>query len=96
MLLCFTIGALAQNRTFTAPLDNQPVTNAIIDARVDSIMNQAIEAKAFPGATLLVAKSGSIIFNKTYGFYLIVKNELFFLAVQSHGVRLFSVVFWSL
>lgn len=69
MLFCFTLGALAQNRTFTAPLDTQPVTNAIIDARVDSIMNQAIEAKAFPGATLLVAKSGSIIFNKTYGFH---------------------------
>ncbi|TJY34709.1 serine hydrolase domain-containing protein [Pontimicrobium aquaticum] len=44
--------------------------NAIyIETNVDSIMNDAITQKAFPGAQLLVAKQGKIIFHKTYGFH---------------------------
>ena len=40
-----------------------------IEFNVDSIMNDAITQKAFPGAQLLVAKKGKIIFHKTYGFH---------------------------
>ena len=40
-----------------------------IEFNVDSIMNDAITQKAFPGAQLLVAKKGKIIFHKTYGYH---------------------------
>lgn len=37
--------------------------------RVDSIVNKAIKKKAFPGAQLLVAQHGKIIFHNAYGFH---------------------------
>lgn len=40
-----------------------------IYTKVDSIMEDAIVQKAFPGAQLLVAKKGNIIFHKAYGFH---------------------------
>ncbi len=40
-----------------------------IESNVDSIMQDAITQKAFPGAQLLVTKKGKIIFHKTYGFH---------------------------
>ncbi|MFI2742008.1 serine hydrolase domain-containing protein [Zhouia sp. PK063] len=39
-----------------------------IDRKVDSIMSLAIRSHAFPGAQLLVAKNGKVIFHKSYGF----------------------------
>lgn len=40
-----------------------------IHNQVDSIMTLGIQKEAFPGAQLLVAKHGKIIFHKTYGFH---------------------------
>ena len=40
-----------------------------IKSKVDSIMYDAITQKAFPGAQLLVAKKGKIIFHETYGYH---------------------------
>lgn len=40
-----------------------------IKSKVDSIMYDAINQKAFPGAQLLVAKKGKIIFHETYGYH---------------------------
>lgn len=40
-----------------------------IHTQVDSIMHYAITNKAFPGAQVLVAKHGKIIFHKAYGFH---------------------------
>lgn len=37
--------------------------------KVDSIMTEGIRQEAFPGAQLLVAKNGKIIFHKAYGFH---------------------------
>ena len=57
-----------------------------IDQRVDSIVQKAIEEKAFPGCQILVAKNKKIIFHKTYGYHtydkkLAVKqNDLYDLA----------------
>lgn len=39
-----------------------------VNAAVDSIMTEAIKEQAFPGANLLVAKQGKIIFHKAYGY----------------------------
>ncbi|WP_242203417.1 serine hydrolase domain-containing protein [Aestuariivivens insulae] len=40
-----------------------------IQHRVDSIMQRAIKEQAFPGAQVLVAKQGKIIFHQAYGFH---------------------------
>ncbi len=39
------------------------------DQKVDSIITNGIKNHAFPGAQVLVAKKGDIIFHKAYGFY---------------------------
>ena len=62
------------------------LNSAYIETNVDSIMNDAISQKAFPGAQLLVAKQGKIIFHKTYGFHTydsiqkVAKDDIYDLA----------------
>ncbi|SHI53393.1 serine hydrolase domain-containing protein [Pseudozobellia thermophila] len=41
----------------------------VIQARVDSIITNGIKNEAFPGAQVLVAKNGKIIFHEAYGFH---------------------------
>ena len=38
-------------------------------ARLDSIVNEAIQDHAFPGAQLLVAKDGAVVYNKSFGSF---------------------------
>lgn len=40
-----------------------------VHRKVDSIITNGIKNEAFPGAQVLVAKSGKIIFHKAYGFH---------------------------
>ncbi|MFT3909985.1 MAG: glycoside hydrolase family 3 N-terminal domain-containing protein [Ferruginibacter sp.] len=42
---------------------------------VDSIANDAIAKKAMPGCVVLVAKNGSVAFQKAYGYYTYDKTE---------------------
>ncbi len=63
---------------FSLPPLNAQLQNALpesvglnsesIQTKVDSIMKHAIDQKAFPGAQLLVAKQGKIIFHQAYGY----------------------------
>lgn len=39
------------------------------DQKVDSIISNGIKNHAFPGAQVLVAKKGTVIFHKAFGFY---------------------------
>lgn len=43
--------------------------SSYINVKVDSIMTLGIREQAFPGAQLLVAKNGNIIFHKAYGYH---------------------------
>src|SRR5690606_34476488 len=43
--------------------------SAYIHTKVDSIITNGIKQQAFPGAEVLVAKNGKIIFHKAYGFH---------------------------
>ena len=43
--------------------------SVFITTKVDSIMTLAIREEAFPGAELLVAKQGKIIFHQAYGYH---------------------------
>ncbi|HKK11943.1 MAG TPA: serine hydrolase, partial [Flavobacteriaceae bacterium] len=57
-----------------------------IQTKVDSIMTLAITKEAFPGAQLLVAKQGKIIFHQAYGYHTydsiqkVESNDLYDLA----------------
>ena len=42
--------------------------------KIDSLINFAIENEMTPGAQILIAKQGSIIYNKSYGFHTYDKN----------------------
>jgi beta-glucosidase-like glycosyl hydrolase/CubicO group peptidase (beta-lactamase class C family) len=41
--------------------------NNNLEARVDSIMNGAVAAKAFPGAQVIIARRGVVVLRKNYG-----------------------------
>ena len=40
-----------------------------VNGRIDSIVNNALSKRAFPGCNILVAKDGKVIFQKAYGFH---------------------------
>lgn len=47
--------------------ENLGLNSKLIEFKVDSIVNNAIAAKATPGAVVLAAKDGQIFFHKAYG-----------------------------
>ncbi len=49
--------------------------NKLVTKKVDSIITNGIKMKAFPGAQVLVAIDGDIIFHKTYGFHTYENNQ---------------------
>ena len=67
LFLCLNVvahGQLMYDSPTSVGLDSTYINN-----QVDSIMQNAIQEKAFPGAQLLVAKQGKVIFHKVYGFH---------------------------
>ena len=47
----------------------QLIDRNYVDRKIDSIMVLGIEEQAFPGAQLLVALEGQIIFHRAYGYH---------------------------
>ncbi len=43
--------------------------SSFIYTKIDSIVNKAIQEKAFPGCQVLAAKNGAVFFYKSYGFH---------------------------
>ncbi len=43
------------------------IDSKMLAVKLDSIVNQGLSAKAYPGASVLVAKDGKVIYQKTYG-----------------------------
>ncbi|MCU0461727.1 MAG: serine hydrolase [Bacteroidales bacterium] len=62
------------------------VSSEMLERKIDSVANRGLEAKAFPGCEVMIARKGIIIFHKTYGYQtydnrtLLDKNDLFDLA----------------
>lgn len=70
LLIVFLItgNSLLAQLTVDSP-ESVGLNSTYIESNIDSIMHDAIHQQAFPGAQLLVAKKGKIIFHKTYGFH---------------------------
>lgn len=45
------------------------INSASLTFTIDSIIDDAIHQKAFPGCNILIAKEGKVIFHKTYGYH---------------------------
>jgi len=48
--------------------ENAGISSSLISFRIDSIINAALEAKAFPGCVVMVARKGIVVFHKAYGY----------------------------
>ncbi len=51
------------------------ISSGILARKIDSIAEEGLKEKAFPGAQVLVAKEGKIIFHKSYGHLTYDKTE---------------------
>lgn len=43
--------------------------------RIDSVIESGMEAKAFPGCQVLIAKEGQVVFDQTYGYHTYEKKN---------------------
>ena len=49
--------------------ENVGISSEFLNNKIDSIVKVGLDAKAFPGCEIMVAKDGMVIFNKCYGFH---------------------------
>jgi CubicO group peptidase (beta-lactamase class C family) len=49
------------------------IQSSKLNGAIDSIVNNALDKKAFPGCNVLVAKDGKVIFRKAYGYHTFKK-----------------------
>ncbi|MBC6997443.1 serine hydrolase [Cytophaga sp. FL35] len=64
----------AEVLTYASP-EEVGLDSKLIHQRVDSIISNGIREEAFPGAQVLVAKNGKIIFHEAYGYHTYDKNQ---------------------
>ena len=60
------LGAQAMNFNSLPP---KSIDSLMVDKKVDSIITNGIKNHAFPGAQVLVAHKGAVIFHQAYGFH---------------------------
>lgn len=58
---------------FSIP-EEEGINSGKLTSEIDSLANLGIENKAYPGCQVLIAKNGSVIFHKCYGFHT-YRNE---------------------
>jgi beta-N-acetylhexosaminidase len=69
--------------------ESADVNSFLLNRKVDSIAYLGINAKAYPGCEIIIARKGTVIFHKTYGFQTydnripVAKEDLFDLASVS-------------
>lgn len=71
-VICFGLqsqGQIQDNKLYYGTPEEVGLDAVQIQTKVDSIMTLGIRQKAFPGAQLLVAKNGKIIFHEAYGYH---------------------------
>ncbi|NLA48812.1 MAG: serine hydrolase, partial [Bacteroidales bacterium] len=66
--------------------ENAGLSSALLHARIDSLSETGLAAKAYPGCEVIVARKGIVVFHKTYGYQTydkrvkVEKGDLFDLA----------------
>ncbi len=55
--------------------ENAGLSSEKLISRVDSIVNEALDTLAFPGCHVIIARRGTVVFNKCYGFHLFDSTE---------------------
>ncbi|MEE4116367.1 MAG: glycoside hydrolase family 3 N-terminal domain-containing protein [Marinilabiliaceae bacterium] len=55
--------------------ENAGVSSKELNHRIDSIVNAALEAEAFPGCEIIAARKGTVIFHKAYGHHTYLKRN---------------------
>ncbi len=84
-LLAFTAFSQENNLKYTT-LNQVGLDTVFIYKKVDSLITLGIKEKAFPGAQLLVAYKGEVVFFETYGYHTydsirpVLKTDLYDLA----------------
>ncbi len=62
------------------------ISSEFINSKIDSLANNGIEAGAYPGCEIMVARKGMVVFNKAYGYQTydnrikVCENDLYDLA----------------
>ncbi len=59
---------------YTIP-EEAGIYSAWLERKVDSLANQGLAAKAFPGCQVLIAKDGKVIFHRCYGYLTYDQSE---------------------
>ena len=86
--ILFVVSSFGQSSTKLSygSLNEAGLDSVKVYSKVDSIMSLAIQNNAFPGAQVLVAKKGKIVFHETYGYHTydsiqeVNKNDVYDLA----------------
>jgi len=63
------------NRLGYAPAQETGVNGVFLSKTIDSIVFEGLKNEAFPGAQVLVARKGKIIFHKSYGHHTFEKKQ---------------------
>ncbi len=81
-LISTTYSTKAQILTYAAPAD-VTMDSTLLQDGIRSIVEEGITMEAFPGANVLIAKEGKIIFHETYGYWTydslrpVQKNDIY-------------------
>jgi beta-N-acetylhexosaminidase len=51
------------------PPESAGLSSVILEEKIDSIANSGLKAKAYPGCEVMVARKGTVVFHKTYGYH---------------------------
>lgn len=49
--------------------ENAGISSSLLDARIDSIVKSGLDARAYPGCEVILARNGIVIFHKNYGYH---------------------------
>jgi beta-N-acetylhexosaminidase len=66
--------------------ENAGISSGLLTRKIDSIANSGINARAYPGCEVMIARKGIVVFQKTYGFHTydnriaVRKDDIFDLA----------------
>src|SRR6185295_812396 len=97
LLLVFT-GFITHAQTLIPGKPSENGMSADRLARVDALINDQMGKKLIPGAVVLIARNGKIVYHKSYGYSdlekqtLLKKDDIFRIASQSKAITSLAVM----